>query len=235
MRTKNVAIIGVIALIAIVAVCGSYFLFFNHVEYKNITMNGVTMEVPKSDDNVTQNTSLYSRYNDTKNHINAFVYDSTNAGINDLDEAMEFAALREMFQLNATPETNDGITYNYSKSTGVYSYVTNFTHKNVLVVTKDKENMIHIVKTLKVNEEAVNQTNNTNQTTTKASSTTKKKTNTATKKVEREEDKITADGWNPKEHEVSREKLDSNLERVYYDDGYSRVVDKKGNIKSYGY
>lgn len=95
--------------------------------------------------------------------------------------------------------------------------------------------MIHIVKTLKVNEEAVNQTNNTNQTTTKASSTTKKKTNTATKKVEREEDKITADGWNPKEHEVSREKLDSNLERVYYDDGYSRVVDKKGNIKSYGY
>lgn len=52
---------------------------------------------------------------------------------------------------------------------------------------------------------------------------------------EREEDKITQDGWNPKEHEVSRESLDDGNERVNYDDGYFRVVDKDGNILSYGY
>ena len=51
----------------------------------------------------------------------------------------------------------------------------------------------------------------------------------------REEDKVTSDGWNPKEHEVSREPLEDGNERVTYDDGYSRVVDKDGNILSYGY
>ena len=52
---------------------------------------------------------------------------------------------------------------------------------------------------------------------------------------EREEYQITPDGWNPREHEVSRESLDDGYERVYYDDGYSRVVDQDGNIISYGY
>lgn len=199
-------------------------------------MNGVTMEVPKSNANVTQNTTLYSTYNDTKNNVYAFVYDSTNAGLNDLTQAMEVTALEKVFQTNSTQQTADGITYNYSQSTGVYTHVTNFTHKNVLVVTKDKQKLIHIVKSLKVqNNTTLNQTNSTNQTTTKPTTTTKKKSTTTAKKVEREEDKITADGWNPKEHEVSREKLDNNLERVYYDDGYKRVVDKKGNIKSYGF
>lgn len=51
----------------------------------------------------------------------------------------------------------------------------------------------------------------------------------------REEDQITSDGWNPKEHEVSREKLDDGNERVNYDDGYFRIVDKDGNIITYGY
>ena len=52
---------------------------------------------------------------------------------------------------------------------------------------------------------------------------------------EREEDQVTQDGWDPKEHEVSREKLDDGYERVNYDDGYMRVVDKDGNVVSYGY
>lgn len=52
---------------------------------------------------------------------------------------------------------------------------------------------------------------------------------------EREEDQVTPDGWDPKEHEVSREKLDDGYERVNYDDSYMRVVDKDGNIVSYGY
>ena len=52
---------------------------------------------------------------------------------------------------------------------------------------------------------------------------------------EREEDQVTSDGWDPKEHEVSREQLDDGYERVNYDDGYMRVVDEDGNVVSYGY
>lgn len=50
----------------------------------------------------------------------------------------------------------------------------------------------------------------------------------------REEDKI-INGWNPKDHEVSREDIGDGLQRVTYDDGYYRIVDQDGNIISYGY
>lgn len=43
------------------------------------------------------------------------------------------------------------------------------------------------------------------------------------------------DGWDPSEHEVSREYLGEGEYRVNYDDGYSRVIDSDGNVLSYGY
>ena len=42
-------------------------------------------------------------------------------------------------------------------------------------------------------------------------------------------------GWDPSEHEVSREDLGDGTERITYDDGYFRIVDEDGNILSYGY
>ena len=42
-------------------------------------------------------------------------------------------------------------------------------------------------------------------------------------------------GWDPSEHEVSREDLGDGTTRITYDDGYFRIVDKDGNILSYGY
>ena len=52
---------------------------------------------------------------------------------------------------------------------------------------------------------------------------------------EREEYQITPDGWNPREHEVSRRTLSDGRERVHYDDGYFRVVDQDGNIITHGW
>lgn len=43
------------------------------------------------------------------------------------------------------------------------------------------------------------------------------------------------DGWDPKEHEVSREDLGDGTYRITYDDGYFRIVDEDGNILTYGY
>ena len=45
----------------------------------------------------------------------------------------------------------------------------------------------------------------------------------------------TINGWNPKDHEVSREDLGDGWVRIYYDDGYSRIIDKDGNVVTYGY
>ena len=42
-------------------------------------------------------------------------------------------------------------------------------------------------------------------------------------------------GWDPSEHEVSREDLGDGTVRITYDDGYFRIVDKDGNILTYGY
>ena len=52
---------------------------------------------------------------------------------------------------------------------------------------------------------------------------------------QREEYQITPDGWNPGEHEVSREPVDNGHERVRYDDGYFRIVDQDGNIITHGW
>lgn len=50
-----------------------------------------------------------------------------------------------------------------------------------------------------------------------------------------EVDQVTSDGWNPKEHEVSREQVGDGRVRVNYDDGYFVIADQDGNIITHGY
>lgn len=45
----------------------------------------------------------------------------------------------------------------------------------------------------------------------------------------------TIDGWDPSEHEVSREELSDGNHKIHYDDGYYRICDKDGNVITYGY
>lgn len=74
------------------------------------------------------------------------------------------------------------------------------------------------------------------KTTTKkatAKKATVKKTNT--KKAAVQPVNKVINGWNPKDHEVSRKSIGNGLSRVNYDDGYFRIIDQKGNILSYGY
>lgn len=232
---KQYMSLGIIALILIVLVSGAYFMFFNQPQYKNITMNGITVEVPESNVTVLQQTEAFSIYNDTKNKVDIFVFDSTNTGLDDLSDAMTFATVRDTFQVGAVSQNSDGYTYNYSDTNKVYSYVTNYTHKNLLIITANKEDMIHALQTIKVNEEVnLNITNETNESVSKTSST-KKSTTTSKEKVEEREDEQVIDGWDPKEHEVSRESMGDGYEKVHYDDGYFRVVDGNGKIESYGY
>ena len=238
MNKKYLTII-IIAVVLVLVAAASLSLFMSStLQYKNISLNGISMEVPDNNVTVTQQTDIFSFYNDTDNNIEIFVLDSSDFGLNDFSEAMTFAALREAFQVGAVQQTTDGYNYNYSETNEVYSYVGNYSHKNVLVATKDKDEMLHILETMKVDEEVnINNTdeiNVTNESVSKTKSTTNKKTETVKEDSAREDEEV-IDGWDPKEHEVYRESMDDGYEKVHYDDGYFRIVDKKGNIETYGY
>lgn len=49
------------------------------------------------------------------------------------------------------------------------------------------------------------------------------------------ESEITSDGWNPREHETYRENMPDGSQKIHYDDGYFRIVDKNGYVITYGY
>lgn len=174
MDDKKLAIIMAILVIIVAMVC-SYFIFFAGPHYKTITMNGITMEVPENNATVKQETDIFSIYNDTDNKIFIYVLDSTNFGLGDLAEAMAFAAIRDLNQAGAQQQNIENYNVNYSQKLNTYSYVTNYTHKNLLIVTQDKESMLHILKSINVTQnDTTNQTNTTNTTTPKK---TAKKTN----------------------------------------------------------
>lgn len=86
-------------------------------------------------------------------------FDSEKMGFNDLSEATDFALHREFYQIDANPVTKDNITYNKSDTTGICSYVGNYTHKNVLISTNDEDLIVHIIKSMHLSNE--NKTNDT--------------------------------------------------------------------------
>lgn len=234
MRTKNLLIIAVI-LVVIAGLCVVSYSFLSATSYKNITMDGVSMEVRDCNVSVMNQTDRYFIYNDTGNGITILLFDSTGSDLSDSSEMLSFAGVRDANQIEAKLENDGNISYNYSETLKVYTYLTNYTHRNVFIMTEDRDDMKHILSTLKVGESLLkkNETNETNNTT---SSTPAKKSSTRAKKTtEREEDKVTPDGWNPKEHEVSREDLGDGNQKVRYDDGYMRVVNKKGDVLTYGF
>ena len=49
------------------------------------------------------------------------------------------------------------------------------------------------------------------------------------------ESEVTSDGWNPREHEVSRQTNPDGSIKIKYDDGYFRLCDENGYVITYGY
>lgn len=195
MRTKNVLLI-IIILICITGI-GSYIFLNSSPQYKNITMNGVTIEVPNGNTTVSNQTPHYSIYNDTNNNVQIIVFDSEDSGFKDIAEMTSFAAIRDVNQVGSQIQSKDNISYNYSDTLKQYTYLCNFTHKNVLIITKDEKVMQHIIKSLKVDNTVNNTTSNdTNLNDTNSSNPTKSSQKSVTKsqstsKVSSKEDPYT--------------------------------------------
>ena len=49
------------------------------------------------------------------------------------------------------------------------------------------------------------------------------------------ESEVLNDGWNPRQHEVSRQKNPDGTIRIQYDDNYFRICDENGYVITYGY
>ncbi|MBE6494527.1 MAG: hypothetical protein E7Z84_08000, partial [Methanosphaera stadtmanae] len=160
MKKKGIVLIVAVILIMAIGI-GAYFSIPENINYKNITMNGIIMEVPDDNGIMSNYTQLYTVYNDTKYDLMIHTFDSEDAKLNDMSEATEFAASREAYQFKSKSISKDGLSYNYSESTGIYSYVGNFTHKNVLVSTTNEEVLIHILKTMKLDPNANTTKNDT--------------------------------------------------------------------------
>lgn len=235
---KNVKIIliAIIIITILSTIAAAFFMQTTH--YKTIEINGYTLEVPETNNTVQNINDNYKTYNDQQNNITIKSYAINNinetnyTGVNDIKEQIK--------NNNATNTTIANKTVINKSNT--YTYYELEQHQMIVITTKDKNTIEHILQNMNKtqikpeNAENIsliqilenNNTNNTTQTTTKKKTTTKSSS-------QREEDKITPDGWNPKQHEVSREKLDGGAEKVHYDDGYFRIVDRRGNIITYGY
>lgn len=158
---ENKTLIIAIIIVIIVAGCAAgYILLQPH--YKEINVIGVSMEVPDSDCNVTINSQSTNTYTDKENQVVVYGFDSTNMGLDDIGEAIAFAAVRDGLSENSKEVTIDGIAINESTN-GTYSYYTYFGHKNIFIVTKDENTLVHIVKSLNANSNEENNDNTTNE------------------------------------------------------------------------
>ena len=162
MKTKGLIFIIIIALICIGG-C-AYAILSQPTQYKNITMNGIVCEVPESSAKVIPQTQHYSIYNDSENGVAMYVFDSEGTGFGDISEMTSFAATREANQIGAQLEEDENYMYNYSSTLKEYTYLCNYTHKNVFVITENREDMLHILKTMKLDNEITLNINDTNET-----------------------------------------------------------------------
>ncbi|MBR0472661.1 MAG: hypothetical protein IJI98_08220 [Methanosphaera sp.] len=221
MKKEGLIIIGVIVAVLCIG-AGAYLLYNSSPEYMNITMNGVTFEVPKSNVTVLNQTEHYSIYNDTEKGVAIFVFDSTDATLSDMSEAASFAGTRDAFQIGAQLQQKSNITYNHSDTMKVYTYLTNYGHKNVFIITKNKEDMEHILSSINVNSVnySLNETSNsTNDTGSVEYSNSMKKSSSSGSEIESEKVKENLQAGDG-----------SYYREVTYKDGNFRQYDTNGKL-----
>lgn len=156
-KNNKVLIICIIAVIVVAGCVGGYLFMMPH--YKEINVIGVSMEVPDSDCNVTMVSSHSSNYMDSENHVVVYGFDSTNAGLSELGDAIVFAGIRDGISQGSKEVTVDGVTFNETNN-GTCCYSTYFGHKNIFIATDNEDTLVHIVKSLNANEESSNNTGN---------------------------------------------------------------------------
>ncbi|AMD16690.1 hypothetical protein TL18_00730 [Methanobrevibacter sp. YE315] len=153
MDNEKYIIIGLIAVIAVLAVGISYFLFFQSVEYQTIQISsGSTMEAPKADDVVWQEDENGIRtYACPSKKVSVISYNS--ADNLTLVGAAAFAMAREALLTGAHDvETYKGYQIKENTLNGTHYYLVNIssneTHDNIIIGCGDMDILKHMLDSL---------------------------------------------------------------------------------------
>lgn len=148
-RNKKL-VIGVIVIIIFFAIAYAGMSYLTQTPYKEININGMSMEVPDNDKvNVNVNSSSYSTYIDKKYGFEVYVFDNSALSVNNIDEATEFGSAKKISTTYVTPVEVDNVLLNKS-SYEVYSYSFKHGSKDILIYSGSSEYVAHAVKTLKM-------------------------------------------------------------------------------------
>lgn len=132
MRTKNIIIIVVVAVIICTIGVGAYYL--TQSEYKTISMTGITIEVPNSDATVNNNRANYNTYDDHDNNLSIKTW-----ALRDLTDANGTAQAVVDIGLQYGSNLAQNVTYNnisVANKSGTYSYYeTDEQNKCIILIT----------------------------------------------------------------------------------------------------
>ena len=133
------------------------------------------MEVPKSNVTVMNQTEYYYFYDDNQYGVNIYVIDNLTS-TNNSSVMQNYNSIVTSNQAGAQKQNNSNYSYNYSDSLKQYTYLTNYSNKNVFIVTKNKEDMLQILSTIHVDPKSIKNETNTTENQTTSKSTAKKST-----------------------------------------------------------
>ena len=148
MDIKKVVIISILFIICVMCF---YNVADNVFNYKRINVNEVQLKVPYSNVSVINQTDHFSKYEDLENGIKIYVFDDDETSLKDVNEMFNFLTVRDVNQMEAILIEDKKFSYNYSSSLNEYTFLNNSNNKNIFVVTKNNENMLKILKSIKIN------------------------------------------------------------------------------------
>lgn len=148
MDIKKVVIISILFIICVMCF---YNVADNVFNYKRINVNEVQLKVPYSNVSVINQTDHFSTYEDLENGIKIYVFDDDETSLKDVNEMFNFLTVRDVNQMEAILIEDKKFSYNYSSSLNEYTFLNNSNNKNIFVVTKNNENMLKILKSIKIN------------------------------------------------------------------------------------
>ena len=180
---KNMKIIIIVIIILLAIITAAAYLLLTP-QYKTIDINGYTLEVPDTNNSINTINDNYKTYTDQENNITIKTY-----AINNITETNYTGAADIGEQIGSNIGTNTTLAdKTVMNKSGTYTYYNLEAGQMIVITTKDKDTMEHILKSMnktQIETDELNLTtlistdNTTDNNTTTATTNTQSKTSTS--------------------------------------------------------